>query len=144
LPSFFASVHSKVTITRGPLAIISSLLEKHLLKSRPTIDFDSKIDKPFNNGKGHVHSVNTDNWTYCRYQKGNFLALVTFGTSPELATQDRLEYYVTVLENETNEIFQQEFSTLADACLYLNAHYADWSFEDQTAEKSGCSTCAAH
>lgn len=91
-----------------------------------------------------MQCVNTDNWSYCRFQKGNFLALVTFGTSPESMEEDRLEYYVTVLENETSEIFQQEFSTLVDACLFLNANYGDWTFEDQTAEKTGCSTCAAH
>lgn len=89
-------------------------------------------------------SVNTKNWTYSRYQKGDFMALVTFGADPESLEQDRLEYYVTVLENEIHETFQQKFDNLAEACLYLNANYSDWTFEDQTAPKSGCSTCAAH
>lgn len=91
-----------------------------------------------------MQSVNTSNWTYSRYNNGNFMALVTFGADPESIQEDRLEYYVTVLENEINETFQQQFPTLAEACMFLNANYGDWTFEDQTAPKSGCSTCAAH
>lgn len=89
-------------------------------------------------------SVNIKNWTYSRYSKGDFMALVTFGADPESMSDDRLEYYVTVLENEIHEAFQEKFTSLADACMFLNANYGDWTFEDQTAPKSGCSTCAAH
>lgn len=88
--------------------------------------------------------VNLKNWTYSRYHKGEFMALITFGADPESIKEDRLEYYVTVLENEINETFQETFNTLADACMFLNANYGDWAFEDQTAAKTGCSTCAAH
>jgi hypothetical protein len=72
------------------------------------------------------------------------MALITFGADPESIENNRLEYYVTVLENEIQESFQQKFEDLADACLFLNTNYGDWAFEDQTAPKSGCSTCAAH
>lgn len=72
------------------------------------------------------------------------MALITFGADPESIEQGSLEYYVTVLENETHEAFQEKFTSLADACMFLNANYGDWTFEDQTAPKSGCSTCAAH
>ena len=89
-------------------------------------------------------SVNTEYWTYCRYEKENFLAQITFGADPESLAEDRLEYYVTVLQDEETEIFQKEFTTLQDACLYLNANYKDWGFINQTEEKTGCSTCAAH
>lgn len=75
---------------------------------------------------------------------GNVLAMISFGANPESLKEDRLEYYVTVLEDEEKEIFQKEFNSLSDACLYLNENYGDWTFEDQTATKSGCSTCAAH
>jgi hypothetical protein len=89
-------------------------------------------------------SVNTKNWTYSRFLKGDFIAMVSFGADPDSVKEDRLEYYVTVLENETHEAFQEKFDSLADACMFLNANYGDWTFEDQTAPKSGCSTCAAH
>lgn len=91
-----------------------------------------------------MQSVNSKNWTYSRYNKGNFMALITFGADPESTEEGRLEYYVTVLENEMNETFQEQFPSLTEACLYLNANYGDWAFEDQTAPKTGCSTCAAH
>lgn len=89
-------------------------------------------------------SVNTENWTYCRYEKENFLAQITFGADPESISEDRLEYYVTVLQDELHEVFQKKFTTLTEACLYLNTNYQDWGFANQTGEKTGCSTCAAH
>jgi hypothetical protein len=91
-----------------------------------------------------MQSVNVENWTYCRYERGNFMALVTFGANPESISEDRLEYYVTVLENEEKEVFQETFESLSAACHFLNENYHDWAFNDQTATKSGCSTCAAH
>jgi hypothetical protein len=72
------------------------------------------------------------------------MALISFGADPESIAEDRLEYYVTVLENEEKEVFQKKFSNLSSACLFINETYSDWAFEDQTATKSGCSTCAAH
>ncbi len=91
-----------------------------------------------------MQCVNVENWSYCRFEKGAFLALITFGADPESLAQDQMEYYVTVLENEEKEVFQKKFESLPEACLYLNDAYGDWSFQDQTATKSGCSTCAAH
>lgn len=91
-----------------------------------------------------MQCVNIENWTYCRYEKGDFMAMVTFGADPESMKEDRLEYFVTVLEKEEKEVFQAPFESITDACIYLNEAYGDWTFEDQTATKSGCSTCAAH
>ena len=91
-----------------------------------------------------MQRVNLENWTFCRYEMGNMLAMITFGACPESLLEDRLEYYVTVLEDEEKEVFQEQFVTLAEACVFLNEKYGDWTFEDQTATKSGCSTCAAH
>lgn len=91
-----------------------------------------------------MQCINTENWTYSRYQKGEFVAQITFGACPESLDEGRLEYYVTVLQNDVHETFQEKFSSLGDACLFLNTNYGDWTFEDQLAPKSGCSTCAAH
>lgn len=88
--------------------------------------------------------VNVENYTYCRYENEKFVAFISFGANPESILEDRLEYYVTVLESEDKEVFQETFETLSEACFYLNEHYGDWHFENQTATKSGCSTCAAH
>ena len=91
-----------------------------------------------------MQHVNIENWTYCRYKSGDFLALITFGADPEGILEDRFDYYVTVLQNEVNEIFQRSFTSLSEACLFLNEKYSDWGFDDQTGAKTGCSTCAAH
>jgi hypothetical protein len=91
-----------------------------------------------------MQCVNIENWSFCRYLNGNIMAFISFGADPESLKEDRLDYYVTVLEDEEKEIFQESFSALNEACLYLNENYGDWTFEDQTATKSGCSTCAAH
>jgi hypothetical protein len=91
-----------------------------------------------------MHTVNINNWTFCRYVSSNFLAMISFGADPESLEQDRLQYYVTVLEDEDKEVFQAQFDSLSEACVYLNQNYGDWTFEDQTATKSGCSSCAAH
>ena len=91
-----------------------------------------------------MHSVTTENWTFSRFENGNFLAMISFGADPESIAEDRLQYYVTVLENEEKEVFQMMFNDLGEACLYLNENYGDWTFEDQTIRKEGCSTCAAH
>jgi hypothetical protein len=94
-----------------------------------------------------MQSVNLSNWSHCRFENKNFMAFISFGASPQGVEADELEYYVTVLENienEQKEVFQEEFGSLTQACEYLNTHYGDWTFNDQTASKSGCSTCAAH
>ncbi len=72
------------------------------------------------------------------------MAMITFGASLDSIQEGALEYYVTVLENEEREVYQKDFDSLTEACLYLNENYGDWTLEDQTATKSGCSTCAAH
>lgn len=91
-----------------------------------------------------MQRITLNNWTYCRFQNEKFKALITFGASPVSITEDRLEYYVTVLNADECEVFQKDFDTLSSACLYINENYKDWTFEDQSATKSGCSTCAAH
>ncbi len=91
-----------------------------------------------------MQCINIENWSYCRYQKGDFMAMITFGASLDSIQEGALEYYVTVLENEEREVYQKDFDSLTEACLYLNENYGDWTLKDQTATKSGCSTCAAH
>lgn len=91
-----------------------------------------------------MQCVNIENWSFCRYQTGAFKAFISFGADPESLAADRLEYYVTVLEEDEKEIFNQRFESLTEACLFLNERYADWTFDDQSVSKEGCSTCAAH
>ena len=91
--------------------------------------------------------INSDNWTFCHYASKDTKAVITIGASPELE-QDLFEYFVTVIDEDNNEVFQKEFLKLDSACTYINARYKDmWEFIDATAQvkkDGGCSTCVAH
>jgi hypothetical protein len=91
-----------------------------------------------------MQSVNLENWSYCRFEKGNLKAFISFGADPESAEMDLFNYFVTVLDDQELEIFQRSFKSLSEACIYLNSKYKDWDYVNQLAPKSGCSTCAAH
>lgn len=88
--------------------------------------------------------ITPTNWTYCRFESGNYRAFVSFGADPETLEKGQYLYYATVTEGEDKEIHQETHATLSAACEALNARYADWTFLDQSAPKSGCGTCVAH
>jgi hypothetical protein len=93
----------------------------------------------------HMHSVITPtNWTFCRFESGDFRAFISFGADPETIAQGEYLYFVTVTEGEDKEVHQEAHSSLSKACEAVNVRYADWSFVDQTAPKEGCGTCVAH
>lgn len=91
--------------------------------------------------------INSDNWTFCHYASKDAKAVITIGSSPELE-EDQFEYFVTVIDEDNNEIFQKDFLKLEVACAYINQRYKDmWNFVDATAkvkQDGGCSTCVAH
>ncbi|MBY0515530.1 MAG: hypothetical protein K2P81_01385 [Bacteriovoracaceae bacterium] len=88
--------------------------------------------------------ISPTNWTYCRFESGDFRAFVSFGADPETLAAGHYLYFVTVTEGEEREIHQEEHTTLSSACEALNKRYADWNFVDQSAPKEGCSSCVAH
>jgi len=97
-----------------------------------------------------IREINTeitpDNWTFTNYTDGELVAIITFGASSEIL-DDNFIYYVTLLDQDNNEIFQKEFNTIDAACLYANDKYQKiWDFENKLkpAKAGGCSTCIAH
>ena len=88
--------------------------------------------------------VTPTNWTACRFESGDYRAYVSFGADPETLELGRYLYFVTITEGEDKEVFQETHDSLSRACLALNQKCADWTFVDQTAPKSGCSSCVAH
>ncbi len=87
-----------------------------------------------------------NNWNYAQYTNGNLKAIIGFGASPDIL-DDTFTYYATVLDNENNEQFQQEFTSLEEACNFLNTKYQDmWDFLDlsKPQETGGCGSCSAH
>lgn len=90
--------------------------------------------------------ITPNNWTHCSYTNGQLKAVITFGASPDIL-DDSFIYYVTVMDDNNNEVFQTEFSALEHACEYINAKYGDiWQSADALKPKKegGCSTCVAH
>lgn len=106
------------------------------------MDFLNNIDQ-----NTPINAVTPNNWTYCRYRLGPKIGLVTFGAEPMEEDETPLEgikefYYVTVITEDMEEVFQKRFSHLEHACLYLNQHYSHWDFEDQSvASAGGCGSC---
>lgn len=89
--------------------------------------------------------ITPQNWTATRFETGNYRAFISFGADPDTIEAGQYLYFVTVTEGEEKEIFQEAHSTLSRACEHINLKYAStWSFVDQSAPKSGCSTCVAH
>lgn len=90
-------------------------------------------------------SITPQNWTACRYESGDYRAFISFGADPESLELGRYLYFVTVTEGEDKEVFQETFESLSRACENINQKYAaKWTFLDQSAPKSGCSSCVAH
>jgi hypothetical protein len=90
--------------------------------------------------------VNKDNWNFCHYKNSNLTALVSFGASPEIL-EDKFIYYVSVIDEENNEQFQQEFDNVDTACSFINDKYAEfWDFKDLSFKEDtgGCGSCTAH
>lgn len=90
--------------------------------------------------------ITPQNWTHCSFSHENLRAMITFGASPDIL-DDSFVYYVTVLDEDNNEVFQKEFETIGLACDYINSKYTDlWEMTDALTPKKegGCSTCVAH
>ncbi|MEX0798614.1 MAG: hypothetical protein WEB87_01110 [Bacteriovoracaceae bacterium] len=90
--------------------------------------------------------ITSENWTHCSYAHGNLKAMITFGGSPDILEYTFI-YYVTVLDQDNNEVFQKEFQSLDDACRHINIKYSNmWKLENAIKPKKagGCSTCIAH
>ena len=90
--------------------------------------------------------ITTENWTYCSFSHENLKAMITLGASPEIL-EDSFLYYVTILDEDNNEIFQEEFRSLSKACSRINQKCSgiwNWTDAERPAKQGGCSTCVAH
>lgn len=86
------------------------------------------------------------NWNYAQYTHGPLKAIIGLGASPEIL-DDSFIYFVSVLDEENNEVHQEEFNELSLACSFINNKYNGiWSFKDlsQPEETGGCGSCSAH
>lgn len=90
--------------------------------------------------------LTTENWTFTRFEQGNYRALISFGADPESLEAGEFLYYVTLTEGEEKEMFQVPFRDLALAVSDINDRFSHWIFRDLLAQtkEGGCSSCSAH
>lgn len=91
------------------------------------------------------------NWNHCHYEQDGNWAIISLGSNPdkiETDPENPFSYFVTLIDQDQKELFQEEFDFLEDACNQINDKYSDyWKFVDKSAaapSSGGCSTCVAH
>lgn len=94
-----------------------------------------------------AHKVTPDNWSHTHYQFENLRAIISFGANWD--ESDELIYFVTVLDEDDQEVFQEQFQTLSEACEYINNRYQnEWPIIDllnpKNSKEGGCASCVAH
>lgn len=96
--------------------------------------------------------ITPENWTFCHYSRpgadSSKRAMITFGAVPDIL-EDKFVYYLTVMDQDDELLYQEEFYDLSQACHALNAKYQDlWDLVDATKKSSkgagGCDSCVAH
>jgi hypothetical protein len=91
--------------------------------------------------------ITTDNWTFTGFKANELLALISLGAKPATdSIEPDLIYFLTVMDNDGIEVFQQEYSSLDMAIEKINLKYSHWTFQDRVGSTSGsgCGDCAAH
>jgi hypothetical protein len=93
-----------------------------------------------------MEKFTNQNWNYAQFTDGSLKAIIGLGASPEIL-DDSFIYFVSVLDEDNNEIHQAEFNQVETACDYVNEKYSGiWSFNDlsKSEETGGCGSCSAH
>ena len=86
--------------------------------------------------------VSDANWGHVCYQCGELRAMVSTGGM--WLNGHKTIYYVSVLNNNNEDIYQSEFGSLDEALGHINQRYANWDFVDLTEKKGACGSCTAH
>ena len=89
--------------------------------------------------------IGLTNWNYCYYSTGPLKAMISQGVDcPSLLGENPspLLYWVSVLKDERQEVFQEEFLQAGDAVKFITEKYGHWDFTDTTQEKGGCGSCS--
>ncbi|MBH47798.1 MAG: hypothetical protein CME71_06470 [Halobacteriovorax sp.] len=82
------------------------------------------------------------NWNTNTYKSSNLKAFISIGASP--SDPEEVLYLVNLTDDEHREYFQEEFSSLDQACSFINERWGDWEQSDLANSGSGCGTCEAH
>lgn len=96
-----------------------------------------------------TESINSLNWNHTHYISGPQKAFISIGASEDIL-EDEFIYFVTIADEEGQDLFQKEFNDISMACDYINDRFKDdWDFSDlslppKSDKEGGCSTCVAH
>ena len=68
---------------------------------------------------------NINNWNYSQYINGELKAIINLTAEPTDDAVDFL-YSITVLDQIGNEVYQEDFKVLDDACNRMNSKYSEY------------------
>tara|TARA_B110000908_G_C9977708_1_gene324055 strand:- start:85 stop:372 length:288 start_codon:yes stop_codon:yes gene_type:complete len=95
-----------------------------------------------------MEKITSENWTFTGFKANELLALISLGAKPVVGSAEPdLVYFLTVMDDEGVDVFQQEYSSLEMAIESINQKYSHWTFQDRAGSSSsgsGCGDCAAH
>lgn len=94
-----------------------------------------------------MQKINSENWTSAHFYSAPLRAFISLGASPDETAHDpKIDYLVTLTDNDYQELFQSIHPTLDEALMVLNSKYGQWELRDAfvKTEGDGCSSCAAH
>ena len=84
--------------------------------------------------------LDLNNWNYCHYSTGPLKSMIAQGQDPHGM---ELLYCLTVLKDETQEVYQAQFQHLPKALKTINDRYRHWDFTDTSeAQEGGCGSCS--
>lgn len=84
-----------------------------------------------------------DNWNHVQYINENQRALVSIGAD----LKGDLLYFVTVIDENDQVLYQSEHKTVEKACFHINDKYQEfWDFSNLATAGTGggCGSCNAH
>jgi hypothetical protein len=94
-----------------------------------------------------MEKITADNWTFAGYRSDSLTAILSLGAVPSQESEVDIIYYMSVIDPDGSDLYQEEFTTLAESITKINTKYGHWDFIDRqgnSASGGGCGDCAAH
>jgi len=87
--------------------------------------------------------ITFENWTFVHYKTKSLKAFISLGASPKT---EEIQYFVTVTDEDNQEVFQNSFESIEESLDTVNKRYGHWEIFDfeNPPESDGCSSCSAH
>ena len=87
--------------------------------------------------------ITKENWDFSGYKTKDLQVFITFGADP--SNIEECLYFVTLMNEDFQEIFQKEFRSIDEAINFINKKYSEWEWLDRSgSDAEGCGSCSAH